>query len=93
VGDDRGHFPDWVEEILAERALREIEPLDSEAAERLLVKLRSTPRERVSPREDQAFVLLLSLAVLNRQFIHRQGKSMPAARSLMTRSVDLSTCA
>ena len=69
--DDRGRFPDWVEDLLDERALRRIEPVSVEHAMGLVRKVRTTAPANISPREDQAFVLLLSLALLDRQFIRR----------------------
>jgi hypothetical protein len=79
-----------VEEFVSDRALRDIEPLDLGAATQLLDKLRRTSPDAVSPREDQAFVLLLSLSVLNRQIVQRRGTSMPTTHAPVTRVVDLS---
>jgi asparagine synthase (glutamine-hydrolysing) len=89
VAEGGGRFADWVEETVAERQIRGIEALEPEAVARLLAKLRRTPKEGISPREDQAFVLLLSLCVLDRQFIHRQGMSIPGQRPPLSRSVNL----
>jgi asparagine synthase (glutamine-hydrolysing) len=89
ASDSPGRFVNWVEETLDEREVRSIEALDPEAASILVAKLRRTPREAISPREDQAFVLLLSLCVLNRQFIRREGLSLQKTCSPLTRTVNL----
>jgi asparagine synthase (glutamine-hydrolysing) len=89
AGDTRGRFTDWVEEFVTDRTLRDIEPLEFGTATQLLDKLRRTPPDAVSPREDQAFVLLLSLSVLNRQMVQRSGVSMTAKRAPVARVVDL----
>lgn len=88
--DGNGRFADWVEDLLSDRQLEEIGLLEPAATSQFLTKLRRTPRERVSPREDQAFMLLLSLAVLDRQFIHREGVLRPTTHPPLTRVADLS---
>ena len=55
-----------------EQALRSVE--------RASALLRSIPIERISPRENQAFVLLLSIALLNRFFVQRQFESPPSLK-------------
>lgn len=82
-------FYPWVEDLLCEQNLRDIGPLDSEEALRFIAKLRRTPRESISPREDQAFILLLSLVVLDQQFIRRLGVPSPSKRPPLVRTVDL----
>jgi len=91
VPADSERFSPWVEDVLSERSLRDVAPLDIETALRFVAKLRHTPREAVSPREDQAFVLLLSLAVLDRQFVRRLGVPAPARRPPLVRAIDLTT--
>jgi asparagine synthase (glutamine-hydrolysing) len=85
----QGRFADWVEYLLDERRLRALHPVDPAAAMRLIAKIRRTPRGGVSPREDQAFVLLLSLSVLDRQFIRREGISRIGKRPPLARAIDL----
>ena len=67
-----------------------IDLIDQPAVSRFLAKLRRTSPDGVSPREDQAFLLLLSMAVLNRQFIRRQDMPPPAPHPPLTRVADLS---
>ena len=85
--EDPRRFRPWVEELLAESNLRQVDPVDVAAATRFLDKVRSTPRSAVSPREDQAFVLLLSLAVLDRQMVKGSGIPEGAPRPTRPRSI------
>lgn len=84
---DPTRFVPWVEELLSESHLRTVEPVDLGAAQRFLDKLRRTPKDAVSPREDQAFVLLLSLASLDRRLVKGGGSPVPTVRSPRTRSI------
>ena len=43
--------------------------IDDVLARRLVAKIARTPAERISPRENQAFMLLLSTLILDRRFI------------------------
>ncbi|MGF1528566.1 MAG: asparagine synthase (glutamine-hydrolyzing) [Candidatus Competibacterales bacterium] len=84
-----GGFRDWVEEALTATALRAVEPLDGQYAQRLVAKLRKTPPERVSPREDQAFLLLLSLVLLQGQLITQGRRPTLPPLSPLRRTVRL----
>lgn len=81
----------WAEDLLSEENLRGVDALEPAAAIRFLDKLRRTPPEAVSPREDQAFVLLLSLAALDHQFVRGRDVPSPTVRPPRVRQVDL-TC-
>jgi asparagine synthase (glutamine-hydrolysing) len=63
-----GRFSPWVEELLSPAAVAAAGLLDPPRTERLVAALRIEERP-VSPREDQAFALILSLSQLDRQFI------------------------
>ena len=63
---------DWTNDVLSADNLR-IGILDSSVAQRLVEKVNRTPPEEISPRENQAFILLLSLVLLNDQFVRRRG--------------------
>jgi len=77
---------DWVASALEPNALAVIGPLNHVAARRLVDKVARTPADRISPRENQAFILLLSLTVLNRQFVERRGsRGRPRGRRSITR--------
>ncbi|MFJ6016868.1 asparagine synthase (glutamine-hydrolyzing) [Streptomyces sp. NPDC092952] len=63
------HRPDYLELVLSERELKKIDGIDPVFAERLVRKVLATPPDGISTKEDQAFVLLLSTALLNQQFV------------------------
>lgn len=83
-----GRFLPWVDERLAEPELRRVGPLNAEHALRLAQKIRGTPSERISPREDQAFLLLMSLLELDRLFVRREGMSLRRAAPPLTQTID-----
>ncbi|WP_327332679.1 asparagine synthase (glutamine-hydrolyzing) [Streptomyces anulatus] len=62
------HRPDYLELLLSDTELRKIDGLDPVFARRLVAKIMATPSEGISTKEDQAFVYLLSTAVLHQQF-------------------------
>lgn len=61
--------PDWVADITTPAALLSCPVLDRHFVERFLAKLRKTPLDRISPREDAAFILLLSTLLLQQTMI------------------------
>ncbi len=67
-------FVDWVEERLSPHALEEMAPIQTTHALRFIDKIRSTPPTQISAREDQAFLLLLSLSELDRQYVRGKGE-------------------
>lgn len=73
-----GRLLPWVEECLAPSSLRSVEPVDANMANRLVDHVRSGAR-KLSPRDNQAFVLLLSLSILNQTFVNRNlaGAAVP----------------
>lgn len=72
-------FYPWVEESLLNEELKRIDGLDLIHANRLVSKIRRVQGDRISPRESQSFMFLLSLSVLNRQFITPSGAYRSAA--------------
>lgn len=60
---------DWVEDALAPERIARIAPLNALFADKLVTKIRRTPEKRISPRESQAFLSLLSIALLDGQFV------------------------
>ncbi|MET8655947.1 asparagine synthase (glutamine-hydrolyzing) [Streptomyces griseus] len=62
------HRPDYMELLLSETELRKIDGLDPVFARKLVAKIMATPSEGISTKEDQAFIYLLSTAVLHQQF-------------------------
>jgi asparagine synthase (glutamine-hydrolysing) len=80
---------DWVREILRPETIASCPIVDTDFATRLATKIRNTPTERMAPRENQAFVLLLSTLLLQREFVD----ALPSAeyeRPLnLVRTIDL----
>ncbi|OKJ48700.1 asparagine synthase (glutamine-hydrolyzing) [Streptomyces sp. CB02115] len=60
--------PDYMELLLSDTELQKIDGLDPVFARKLVAKIMATPSEGISTKEDQAFVYLLSTAVLHQQF-------------------------
>jgi asparagine synthase (glutamine-hydrolysing) len=60
--------PDYLELLLSETELQKIECVDPVFARKLVNKVMSVPAEDISTKEDQAFIYLLSTAVLHHQF-------------------------
>ncbi|MEM9853130.1 MAG: asparagine synthase (glutamine-hydrolyzing) [Pseudomonadota bacterium] len=88
----KGGLLPWVADALAPSALKRIAPLDPRHAERLVAKISASAPEKVSPRESQAFMLLLSLSLLNETMIGAAGRA-PANRALGRRTVERSLVA
>ena len=81
-------FPDYAEEVLSPGALADVGILNVDWCARFLAKLRRSKPGQVSPRENQAFVLLLSVSLLHRLFIKREGLSRSATTPPIKRAVD-----
>lgn len=64
--------PDWLELVLSEVELRKLPFLDQRFASALATKALTRPPEQISTKEDQAFVFLLSIAILHRDFVMRE---------------------
>ncbi|MGW2870852.1 asparagine synthase (glutamine-hydrolyzing) [Kitasatospora sp. NPDC001225] len=63
------HRPDYLELLLSDTELGKLDFLDQRFARRLTDRVMASPAEDVSTKEDQAFVYLLTTAVLHRQFV------------------------
>ncbi|MGW5066120.1 asparagine synthase (glutamine-hydrolyzing) [Streptomyces cyaneofuscatus] len=61
--------PDYLDLVLSDSELSRIEGIDPVFARKLVAKIMATPGEGISTKEDQAFVFLLSTAVLHEQFV------------------------
>lgn len=78
VGADR---PEFIDALLSSKRLSEIDFLDTEFCRRFVNKVLSVIRpEAISPRENQAFVSLLSIILLDTYFIRNE--NMGFARNL-----------
>jgi asparagine synthase (glutamine-hydrolysing) len=65
------HHPDYLEALLSESELKSTDILDTKFAQALTKKIFSTPPERVSTKENQTFIFLLSIALLHNYFVKR----------------------
>ncbi|WNI28141.1 asparagine synthase (glutamine-hydrolyzing) [Streptomyces sp. ITFR-6] len=86
--------PDYLDLVLSDTELRRIDGIDPVFARKLVAKIMATPSEGISTKEDQAFVFLLSTAVLHEQFVGgrmRDGDTRPEAELKVDTIVDLRT--
>ena len=82
-----GRPPDYLEALLSERELSQSDFLDVRFAQRLVKKLMKSPPSRISQRESQTFVFLLSLALLH-QMMGRRTPNSSQIQSLIVRRYD-----
>ncbi|WP_367140544.1 MULTISPECIES: asparagine synthase (glutamine-hydrolyzing) [Streptomyces] len=61
--------PDYLELVLSDAELGKLGWADPVFARKLVAKIMTTPAEEISTKEDQAFVYLLSTALLDQQFV------------------------
>jgi len=81
--------PDYVEAVLSATDLAKMPFLDTATASKLVAKLRRSAAAAISPRENQAFMLLLSLSLLNAAVVERSRDAAPGARAVaVTRRID-----
>lgn len=64
--------PDYVESVLSAGELKKVDMLDNDFCQKFINKLRSSEPGRIAPRENQAFLLLLSTALLDRYYVRRE---------------------
>jgi len=64
--------PEYVESVLSSDELKKIDVLDHDFCQKFINKLRNSEPGKISPRENQAFLLLLSMALLDRYYVRRQ---------------------
>lgn len=81
--------PDYLELLLSEGELAQLDCVDQVFARKLVKKIMSVPAAEISTKEDQAFVYLLSTAVLNQQFVMNRESYMgtPSQAELKVRTV------
>lgn len=65
--------PEYMELVLSEQELDRSGLIDTRFAQRLMNKILTTPADRISVREHQAFVYLLSFQCIQQQFTQRDG--------------------
>jgi asparagine synthase (glutamine-hydrolysing) len=79
--------PDYLESVLSGSELAKLDFLEHDLASRLVRKVTSTSPDLVSPREDQAFIFLLSLGVIHSQFCGQRQVS-PLIEDILIRRID-----
>lgn len=85
------HQPDYLDLLRSEAELRKLEVLDTKFALALTRKIMSTPADRISTKENQAFIFLLSTVLLHHFFVKREGlvaTRHPALESARVKLVD-----
>ncbi|WP_244106010.1 asparagine synthase-related protein, partial [Burkholderia ambifaria] len=85
------HRADYLELLLSENELKKVPHLDARFAQALTRKIFDSEPGRISTRENQTFIYLLSTAVLHRQYVRREGlPPMPLDRvdRVLSRVVD-----
>lgn len=91
------HRPDYLETLLSEVELAKVPLIEPGFATALTRKILTQPSKAISVRENQAFILLLSLALLHRQFCQSPVPCAPggaaAIRARLTVTKDLRTAA
>lgn len=80
--------PDYLDLILSDDELAKIPFLDARFARRLANKVLSRPAGEVSTKENQTFMYLLSITLLHRSFVRREGLPTPCLPPL-ERAIDL----
>jgi len=69
--------PKYVDALLDEHRLEQIEFLDVKFCRQLYLKLISTINQKmISPRENQAFIFLLSIVILDSQFVRNENDDL-----------------
>jgi asparagine synthase (glutamine-hydrolysing) len=77
--------PDYLDAVLSPGELAKVGLLDPVFCEAFTSKLRRLAPEAISPRENHAFIFLLSISLLHRQFVG--GEDRPAERALSLQKV------
>ncbi|MFH8346374.1 asparagine synthase (glutamine-hydrolyzing) [Streptomyces sp. NPDC018045] len=68
--------PEYLDLVLSDAELDKLDCVEPAFARKLVNKIMTTPDEQISTKEDQAFVYLLSTAVLNQQFVLNRERHM-----------------
>ena len=81
--------PDYLEALLSEAELAKLPFIDAKFARRLTDKVLNRPAGEIGTKEDQGFVFLLSIALLDRFFVRREGAGLTRVTPPPVRAVDL----
>ncbi|MFJ1613421.1 asparagine synthase (glutamine-hydrolyzing) [Streptomyces sp. NPDC088249] len=81
--------PDYLDLILSDSELKKIDCIDPVFARKLVAKVMAAPDRQISTKEDQAFLYLLSTAVLDHRFVRGRGshRSTSAEPGLKIRTI------
>ncbi|HEY9716781.1 MAG TPA: asparagine synthase (glutamine-hydrolyzing) [Trichormus sp.] len=74
--------PDYLDGVLSLDELKKIDVLDSDFAAKFVDKLKNTEPSKIAPRDNQAFLLLLSLSLLDRYFVRKQHSQLTCEPTL-----------
>lgn len=67
------HRPEYLDLVLSETELAKLPFLNAKFAQRLANKVLSRPADEISTKENQTFLYLLSICLLDRAFVRREG--------------------
>lgn len=84
--------PDYLDALLSEDELAKVDVIDPRFATALARKILTQPPERISVRENQAFIYLLSFLLLHRQFARRESVPATLASAVAERLVVAEDC-
>ncbi|MBL4837425.1 MAG: asparagine synthase (glutamine-hydrolyzing) [Kordiimonadaceae bacterium] len=87
--------PEYLELLLSDTELEKLPFLNKKFARLLINKLFTTSPDRISTKENQTFMFLLNIALLNYQFVARKGLGSTTSLGRLPplqRAVDLRTC-
>jgi asparagine synthase (glutamine-hydrolysing) len=85
--------PDYLEAVRSERELAKLDGLNAALAASFVRKLFRKPAHQISQAENQAFLFLLSVALLHRMFVERRGREAASIEHLIVRRADRRDCA
>ncbi len=74
--------PDYVESVLSLDELKKIDFLDHDFCQKFITKLRSSEPGRIAPRDNQAFLLLLSLALLDKYYVRAEHPAISGSQKV-----------
>ena len=80
---------DYLDSVLSEVELGKLDFINAKFANRLLTKLKKSDVHSISHREDQAFMLLLSVSLIVQSFVNYKP---PKQKLNLIRSIDLRNC-
>ncbi|MDB3923282.1 asparagine synthase (glutamine-hydrolyzing) [Luminiphilus sp.] len=86
LGDNE---PDYLEEICSPESLASVDFLDTKFCSKLVEKVRSAVGIEISARENQAFLLLISILWLHRFFVLKQYPESTDIEDILVREINL----